>query len=70
MRYGALPEDDGDYAKRWQQIKRKVSAGLSQTSGRSDSKLRKPEKGIWLRRYWEHQIRDENDLSRHVDNPF
>jgi putative transposase len=24
-------------------------------------------KGIWQRRYWEHAIRDENDLSRHVD---
>ena len=22
---------------------------------------------IWKRRFWEHQIRDENDLQRHVD---
>ncbi|HSH91977.1 MAG TPA: transposase [Ramlibacter sp.] len=25
------------------------------------------DKGIWQRRYWEHQIRDEEDLERHVD---
>ncbi len=23
--------------------------------------------GLWQRRYWEHQIRDECDLARHVD---
>ena len=22
---------------------------------------------LWQRRYWEHQIRDENDYARHVD---
>ena len=25
------------------------------------------ERGIWQRRYWEHLIRDENDLRRHVE---
>jgi len=25
------------------------------------------ERGIWQRRYWEHQIRDDLDLTRHVD---
>lgn len=25
------------------------------------------ERGIWQRRYWEHQIRDEEDFRRHVD---
>jgi hypothetical protein len=34
---------------------------------RSQSKLLKREKGIWQRRYWEHAIRDDADLSRHVD---
>src|SRR6266481_523546 len=27
----------------------------------------KREKGIWQRRYWEHAIRDDADLERHVD---
>jgi putative transposase len=34
---------------------------------RSSSKTAKREKGIWQRRYWEHVIRDETDLTRHVD---
>lgn len=25
------------------------------------------ETGVWQRRYWEHLIRDETDLQRHVD---
>jgi len=31
------------------------------------ARLAKRERGIWQRRYWEHQIRDELDLARHVD---
>jgi putative transposase len=34
---------------------------------RSNSKIKKREKGIWQRRYWEHAIRDEADLERHVN---
>ncbi len=33
----------------------------------SASKLKKNEKGVWQRRFWEHTIRDENDLYRHLD---
>ena len=33
----------------------------------SESKNKKREKGIWQRRYWEHTIRDENDLNMHID---
>ncbi len=29
--------------------------------------MRKGERGIWQRRYWEHLIRDERDYARHVD---
>nr|WP_306304479.1 hypothetical protein [Methylogaea oryzae] len=31
------------------------------------SRRRHRELAIWQRRYWEHQIRDEEDLRRHVD---
>ena len=34
---------------------------------RSASKVGKREKGVWQRRYWEHAIRDEKDLERHVN---
>ena len=33
----------------------------------SESKIKKGEKGIWQRRYWEHTIRDESDLYKHLD---
>jgi len=55
-----------DYALRWSLIKSQFSRQLS-GSARCSSQLRKREKGIWQRRYWEHQIRDETDLQRHVD---
>jgi putative transposase len=62
-----LPEGDADYPLRWSLIK----AGFSrrQATGeriRSSRKARR-ERGIWQRRYWEHQIRDDADLERHVD---
>jgi putative transposase len=61
-----LPEDDCDYALRWRLIKSRFSAGLP-VQPRGSSQAAKREKGIWQRRYWEHQIRDEDDLIRHVD---
>jgi putative transposase len=61
-----LPENDCDYALRWRLIKGRFSAGLP-AQARGSSKAAKREKGIWQRRYWEHQIRDEDDLARHVD---
>ncbi|MDD3722658.1 MAG: transposase [Lutibacter sp.] len=33
----------------------------------SPSRQKKQEKDIWQRRYWEHTIRDENDLYNHLD---
>jgi putative transposase len=62
----ALPEDDDDFFIRWSLIKSGFSRGLDPMQ-RSESKVRKREKGIWQRRYWEHAIRDDADLDRHVD---
>lgn len=61
-----LPEGDADYAGRWSLLKSSVSRQLPATP-RNPSQLRKREKDIWQRRYWEHQIRDESDLQRHVN---
>jgi len=33
----------------------------------SPSRAGKRERGIWQRRFWEHLIRDNDDLARHVD---
>ena len=63
----ALPEGDADFALRWNLIKGSFSRGTSSAPQRSASKLAKREKGIWQRRYWEHVIRDDADLARHID---
>jgi len=63
----ALPDDDADFSRRWSLIKSEFSRELPANFGRSPSKLRKREKGIWQRRFWEHAIRDDRDLSRHID---
>jgi putative transposase len=62
----ASPEDDADFSSRWNLIKGSFSRGL-EIGERSLSKSRKREKGIWQRRFWEHAIRDDADLERHVD---
>ena len=66
-----LPEDDADYSRRWSSIKGQFSKAYLKLSGQrrqvSSSRARKGEVCIWQRRFWEHQIRDENDLQHHVD---
>jgi putative transposase len=61
-----LPAGDADYSGRWRAIKsgfvRRLRAqGLALTANA------KGEHAVWQRRFWEHQIRDETDLARHVD---
>jgi putative transposase len=62
----ALPERDADFSSGWSLIKSGFSRGLAPLP-RSARKVRKREKGIWQRRYWEHAIRDDVDLERHID---
>ncbi|AXQ28853.1 transposase [Solimonas sp. K1W22B-7] len=62
-----LPADDSDFSTRWAAIKSGFSHLLPPSPNPGASKQRKREKGIWQRRFWEHQIRDELDLQRHID---
>ena len=66
-----LPGDDCGFSLRWARIKAGFTRrflGLGGTeSGQSQSRDRTRERGVWQRRFWEHQIRDETDLQRHVD---
>ncbi|HEY9540758.1 MAG TPA: transposase [Luteimonas sp.] len=62
-----LPPGDAGYAMRWRQIKGWFSRHAPAGEHRSASRIAKGERGIWQRRYWEHLIRDEDDLQRHVD---
>lgn len=62
-----LPEGDADNANRWAQIKSGFSRALPLHERRSPRRIARRERGIWQRRYWEHLVRDEDDLRRHVD---
>jgi putative transposase len=63
----ALPPGDTDYPLRWSVFKAGFSRGLVEAAPRSASKAARRERGLWQRRYWEHAIRDDADLERHVD---
>ncbi|HEX7341212.1 MAG TPA: transposase [Rhodanobacteraceae bacterium] len=62
-----LPRGDADFSTRWMLIKAGFSRALPRLEEVSASRRRKGERGIWQRRFWEHQIRDERDFASHVD---
>ncbi len=62
-----LPEADADFPLRWALIKADFSRRLPKAEPISQSRLRKRERGIWQRRFWEYTLRDENDFARHID---
>jgi len=64
-----LPLDDCDFSLRWRLIKRNYSFLMKDvlSVSKSDSQKKKQESGFWQRRFWEHVIKDENDLAKHFD---
>jgi putative transposase len=66
-----LPTGDAAYPMRWKRVKEEFTAVYLANGGvetpRSPSQLRQGERGVWQRRYWEHLVRDEDDLKRCVD---
>ena len=64
-----LPDGDNDFSSRWSQIKHHVSYSCGQLYSAVLSKSRQRQRmaAIWQRRFWEHQIRNELDMERHVD---
>jgi putative transposase len=67
----SLPEGDANYAMRWREIKRLFSRQYIRRfeleDKRNASRVKRNEAAIWQRRFWEHTLRDEADLQRHVD---
>jgi putative transposase len=66
-----LPDDDDNYSLRWSSIKT-VFTRLYLHAGdieyqQCPSRKNKRQRGIWQIRFWEHLIRDDKDLQRHVD---
>jgi putative transposase len=66
-----LPEQDCDYSIRFGRIKKEFTQLWLADGGDegviSDARKRHHERGIWQKRFWEHTIRDEEDLIHHVN---
>ena len=62
-----LPPGDDAYPHRWRSIKARFSEGVADDISPTASRLRRGERGVWQRRYWEHRIRDDDDYLRHLD---
>lgn len=66
-----LPPNDADYSTRIKLIKRRYSeAWLAADLPEIDvtpAQEAKGERGVWQSRFWEHLIRDDEDLERCVD---
>jgi putative transposase len=66
-----LPEDDTNYSKRWSTLKRLFTqrwlAGTGSEIAVSPSRRRQRQCGVWENRFWEHLIRDEQDMIHHVN---
>jgi len=62
---------DADYSTRWRKIKECFTRSWLESGGAEQTvsvgKSFKGERGIWQSRFWEHTIRDENDLNAHLD---
>jgi putative transposase len=61
-----LPDRDPDFPTRWRLLKSHFSRSLAKT-GNAERGRRRGERSLWQRRYWEHLIRDQADLTRHID---
>lgn len=61
-----LPNGDSDYSTRIKQIKASFSKQIA-CSGVTINKTRHNEYRLWQRRFWEHTIRDDNDLEQHIN---
>jgi putative transposase len=65
-----MPAEDSNFSVRWSLIKHHVSFAcrhLSVDESTTQSRRKHRDAGIWQRRFWEHRIRDDADLQRHVD---
>ncbi len=66
-----LPLGDDRYPTRWMRIKEEFTKAWLERGGeelpQSASRRRHRQRGVWHKRYWEHTVRDEEDLKRCVD---
>jgi len=66
-----LPSGDDRYSLRWMRIKEEFTESWLKGGGielsQSESRQKHRQRGVWHKRYWEHTVRDEDDLKRCVD---
>lgn len=66
-----LPPGDCDYSTRWRRIKSTFTDGFLAAGGIeatiSDARAGRGERGVWQRRFWEHECRDADDVKRCLD---
>ena len=64
-----LPDGDSDVSKRWRLIKSRFTRECSGAHKHAPlgSRRRKGEQAVWQRRFWEHLVRDDEDLVKHVE---
>ena len=66
-----LAEDDADYSKRINAVKRRFSMKYRQRFNalpqKNQTQINRRESTVWQRRYWEHYIRDEIDFQYHME---
>ena len=60
-----LPPEDHDFATRWRVIKARFSRQVPERLRRPNH-IRRRERGVWQRRYWEHHIRGPQDYAAAV----
>jgi putative transposase len=67
-----LPEQDSNYSLRWRRMKGIFTRLYRREENieeipQSLSRVKRGEMPVWQRRFWEHVIRDDEDLRRHVE---
>src|SRR4030042_306045 len=66
---GLCPKRSSDFSTRWRLIKSHFTRSWSKKRiiSESTSRAKKGERDVWQRRFWEHFIRDDFDLTRHIE---
>jgi len=64
-----LPPGDADFATRWRLVKTWFTKHREPTlcSAPNRARIAKREQAVWQHRFWEHLLRDEADVVRHVE---
>lgn len=67
----SLPHGDANYSLRWRRIKDEFTTNYLAQGGKelpqSVSRKRHGMRGVWHKRFWEHTVRDDDDLKRCAD---